>query len=88
MPKQSTHVAGYIAPFSLCKIYRSNITDNSYLMSPGPLRLHSQCCSAHFHISLLCLSAAWCGDTEDFAAVTEKGAAFKEAVIYFQFNAI
>lgn len=36
MPKQSTHVAGYIAPFSLCKIYRSNITDNSFLMSPVP----------------------------------------------------
>lgn len=36
MPKQSTHVAGYIAPFSLCEIYRSNINDNSYLMSAAP----------------------------------------------------
>lgn len=36
MPKQSTHVAGYIAPFSLCEIYRSNINDNSYLMSADP----------------------------------------------------
>lgn len=36
MPKQSTLVGEYIAPFGLCKIYRSNITNNSYLMSLGP----------------------------------------------------
>lgn len=63
MPRQSSHVAGYIAPFSLYKIYMSNITNNSYLMSPGPLCLHRQCCSAHFHIPLLCLSAVWGADT-------------------------
>lgn len=48
MPKQSTHVAGWTAAFSLCEIYRSDINDNSCLMPLLP-PLHIQCCSADVH---------------------------------------
>lgn len=56
MPKQSTHVAGYIAPFSLCKIYRSNITNNSCLMSPvPPLSPQSVLLSSLVRLSIYCI---------------------------------
>lgn len=56
MPKQSTHVAGYTAAFSLCEIYRSNINDNSYLMPLVP-PLHISVAQQMFTDHSLCTSA-------------------------------
>ncbi len=72
MPKQSTHVAGCTALFCLRKIYWSNITNNSYLMSPSPpLPPQSVLFSS---VSFPTLMSVWGGDTLNTLPLWQKTA--------------